>query len=221
MSDREYNFEVTKELLLSGMYYACYKNNDRFYVTASKDNKFYLYDLKTNEYYIEINFDYWKEFNQWSVYPIISNKYTLNNKHLGSDFDDFAKENNIKLKRDINWAMKMLESGKIMTREGNPKIYLFPPGKYDNSNVQISVEDLFAEDWEIFHLKTFKDVLDDLYKGKSIRRKSWHPDWEVGEYSECVLIRYADLLADDWEVIDVVDKVNKQQEQILKDRNEL
>ena len=49
---------------------------------------------------------------------------------------------------------------------------------------------------------------------------SWHPDWGVGKYSRYGKIIYLDLIADDWEVVDVVAEVNKQQEQILKDRNE-
>lgn len=146
--------------------------------------------------------------------------YAIQNKHIGSDFDNFLKINNIVLKRDINWAMKMLNAGKIMTREGNPKIYLFPPDKHDNTDVKISVEDLFAEDWQIFQLRTFKDVLDELHKGKSIRRKSWPVHWEVGEYSESVLIRYADLLAEDWEVVDVVAEVDRVQKDHMKERNE-
>jgi len=220
MEDKKYNFSETKELILAGNHYACYGYNNRSYVIASKDKKFYLYNLKTNEYYIEINFDHWKNLNQWSVYPIIKNKYTLNKKYIGSDFDTFAEENNIDFKRDITWALKMIAHGKIVTRENNPKIYLFPPDKYDNSNVNISAEDLFAEDWEIFHLKTFKDVLDEMYAGKTIRRKSWYPEWGIGMYTNSLMVKYEDLIADDWEVVDVVAEVNKQQEQIMKDRNE-
>ncbi len=142
------------------------------------------------------------------------------NKHIGSNFDDFAKENNIHLKRDINWAVKMVDAGKMMTREGNRSLTLFPK-KYDHAESTITTEDLFAEDWMIVPPKTFKDVLEDLYAGKTIRRKSWHPDFGVGKYANGYgKLIYLDLIADDWEVIDVVAEVNKQQEQILKDRNE-
>jgi hypothetical protein len=145
--------------------------------------------------------------------------YALENKHIGSNFDDFAKENNIELKRDINWAVKMVESGKMVSREGNPSLTLFPK-KYDHAESTITTTDLFAEDWVVVQNKTFKDVLDDLNAGKTIRRKSWHSDWGVGKYARYGKIIYLDLIADDWEVEDVVSEVNKQQEQILKDRNE-
>ena len=145
--------------------------------------------------------------------------YALENKHIGSSFDDFAKENNIELKRDINWAIKMIESGKMVSREGNPSLTLFPK-KYDYAESTITTEDLFAEDWFIVQNKTFQDVLGDLNAGKTVRRKSWHSDWGVGKYARYGKIIYLDLIADDWEVEDVVSEVNKQQEQILKDRNE-
>jgi hypothetical protein len=145
--------------------------------------------------------------------------YALENKHMGSKFDDFLKTNNIELKRDISWAIKMLEHGKMMSREGNPSLTLFPK-KYDHAESTITTSDLFAEDWVVVPAKLFKDVLDDLNAGKTIRRKSWHPDWGVGKYSRYGKIIYLDLIADDWEVVDVVTEVNKQQEQILKDRNE-
>lgn len=143
----------------------------------------------------------------------------FNDKHVGSDFNKFADENKIELKRDVNWAMNMLKLGKIVTRENNPKIYLFPPDKYDNSNVQLTVEDLFAEDWQIFHLKTFMDVINDLYAGKTIRRKSWAPDWGIGKYTGNYHLIYSDLMAEDWEVVDEIAEVNKQQENILRNRN--
>ena len=143
--------------------------------------------------------------------------YAIENKHLGSNFDDFAKDNNIELKRDINWAVKMLDAGKMMTREGNPRITLFPK-KYDHAESTITTTDLFAEDWIIVPPKTFSDVLEDLNSGKTIRRKSWPSDWGVGKYARYGKIIYLDLIADDWEVEDVVAEVNKQQEQILKDR---
>ena len=143
--------------------------------------------------------------------------YALENKHIGSNFDDFAKENNIEIKRDINWAIMMLELGKMMSREGNPSLTLFPK-KYDYAESTITTEDLFAEDWVVVPNKLFKDVLDDLNAGKTIRRKSWHSDWGIGKYARYGKIIYLDLIADDWEVVDVVAEVNKQQEQILKDR---
>jgi hypothetical protein len=34
------------------------------------------------------------------------------------------------------------------------------------------------------------------------------------------MIKYEDLLADDWEVVDVVAEVDEMQDQIMKDRNE-
>ena len=145
--------------------------------------------------------------------------YALENKHIGSSFDDFAKENDIVLKRDINWAVKMLNAGKMMTREGNRSLTLFPK-KYDHAESTITAEDLFAEDWVVVQSKSFKDVLDDLYAGKTIRRKTWPSDWGVGKYARYGKIIYQDLIADDWEVEDVIAEVNKQQVQILKDRNE-
>jgi hypothetical protein len=142
----------------------------------------------------------------------------LMTKHIGSNFDDFAKENNIELKRDINWAVKMLEHGKMVSREANPSLTLFPK-KYDYAESTITTEDLFAEDWFIVQNKTFQDVLGDLNAGKTIRRKSWHSDWGVGKYARYGKIIYLDLIADDWEVVDVVAEVNSVQEKILKDRN--
>ena len=144
--------------------------------------------------------------------------YAVENKHIGSNFDSFLKTNNIELKRDINWAVKMLDAGKMMSREGNPSLTLFPK-KYDHAESTITTEDIFAEDWVVVQSKSFKDVLEDLYAGKTIRRKSWHPDWGVGKYAANYgKLIYLDLIADDWEVVDVVAEVNKHQEQILKDR---
>ena len=139
--------------------------------------------------------------------------YAVENKHIGSNFDDFLKTNNIELKRDINWAVKMLENGKMMSREGNPSLTLFPK-KYDHAESTITTTDLFAEDWVVVPTKLFKDVLDDLNAGKTIRRKSWHPDWGVGKYARYGKIIYLDLIADDWEVVDVVAEVNKNQQDI-------
>lgn len=65
--------------------------------------------------------------------------------------------------------------------------------------------------------KTFKDVLDDLYAGKTIRRKSWHPDFGVGKYAANYgKLIYLDLIADDWEVIDVIAEVDSVQREHLK-----
>jgi hypothetical protein len=141
--------------------------------------------------------------------------YAIENKHIGSNFDDFLKTNNIELKRDINWAVKMLENGKMMSREGNPSLTLFPK-KYDHAESTITTTDLFAEDWVVVQSKSFKDVLEDLYAGKTIRRKTWPPDWGVGKYARYGKIIYLDLIADDWEVVDVVAEVDKIQKD-LKD----
>ena len=140
--------------------------------------------------------------------------YALENKHMGSNFDNFLKTNNIVLKRDINWAVKMLDAGKMMSREGNPSLTLFPK-KYDHAESTITTEDLFAEDWVVVQSKLFKDVLDDLNAGKTIRRKSWHPDWGVGKYAANYgKPIYLDLIADDREVVDVVAEVNKIQKDL-------
>jgi hypothetical protein len=139
--------------------------------------------------------------------------YAVENKHIGSNFDSFLKTNNIELKRDINWAIKMLEHGKMMSREGNPSLTLFPK-KYDHAESTITTTDLFAEDWVVVQSKSFKDVLDDLNAGKTIRRKSWHPDWGVGKYARYGKIIYLDLIADDWEVVDVIAEVDKNQQDI-------
>jgi hypothetical protein len=144
---------------------------------------------------------------------------TFENKHIGSSFDSFLETNNIVLKRDINWAIKMLEHGKMVSREGNPNLTLFPK-KYDHAESTVTTTDLFAEDWVIVPNKSFKDVLDDLDAGKTIRRKSWHPDWGVGKYSRYGKIIYLDLIADDWEVVDVVYEVDQIQKEHIKDRNE-
>ena len=175
-----------------------HQNKDKTWKAAKLDKTNFPYTLDPGEDYLP---------------------YAVENKHIGSNFDSFLKTNNIELKRDINWAIKMLEHGKMMSREGNPSLTLFPK-KYDHAESTITTVDLFAEDWVVVPNKTFKDVLDDLNAGKTIRRRSWHSDWGVGKYSRYGKIIYLDLIADDWEVVDVVDEVNKQQEQILKDRNE-
>jgi hypothetical protein len=140
--------------------------------------------------------------------------YAVENKHIGSSFDDFLKTNNIELKRDINWALKMLGLGKIMTREGNRSLVLFPPQKINNQDAKITVDDLFAEDWIVVRNKTFKEVVDDLYSGKTIRRISWDPSRGIGKFAQPYGATYLDLLADDWESVDVVAEVNKNQQDI-------
>jgi len=146
--------------------------------------------------------------------------YALENKHIGSKFDSFLKEFNIQFKRDINWAIKMLEQGVIVYREEFPEVILFPIGYKNNPETKLTVDDLFAEDWTIFQGKSLKDVLDDFDAGKSIRRKSWYPEYLMGKYSKDVTLTLQDLQARDWEIIDVVDEVNKIQIEHLKDRNE-
>ncbi len=185
------------------------------YGLTKKDGKVYKYYYEIKKWGDESK-ELDSDYNKTKVWKAAM----LMTKHIGSNFDDFAKENNIHLKRDINWAVKMVDAGKMMTREGNRSLTLFPK-KYDHAESTITTEDLFAEDWMIVPPKTFKDVLEDLYAGKTIRRKSWHPDFGVGKYANGYgKLIYLDLIADDWEVIDVVAEVNKQQEQILKDRNE-
>ena len=169
-----------------------HQNKDKTWKAAKLDKTNFPYTLDPGEDYLP---------------------YAIENKHIGSNFDSFLKSNNIELKRDINWAVKMLAAGKMMTREGNPSITLFPK-KYDHAESTITTEDLFAEDWVIVQNKTFKDVLDDLYAGKTIRRKSWHPDWGVGKYSRYGKLIYLDLIADDWEVVDIVAEVDKNQQDI-------
>ena len=150
----------------------------------------------------------------------LTSHYITNNKHVGSDFDDFAKEHNIQLKRDMNWAIKMLEQGKIVYREEFPNVILFPIGQKNNPETKLTVDDLFAEDWMIFHGKSLKEVLDDFDGGKSIRRKSWYPEYLMGKYSKDIALTMQDLQARDWEVVDVVAEVNQVQKDHLKDRNE-
>ena len=171
-----------------------HQNKDKTWKAAKLDKTNFPYTLDPGEDYLP---------------------YAVENKHIGSNFDSFLKTNNIELKRDINWAIKMLEHGKMMSREGNPSLTLFPK-KYDHAESTITTEDLFAEDWVVVQSKSFKDVLDDLNAGKTIRRKSWHPDWGVGKYSRYGKIIYLDLIADDWEVVDVVAEVNKIQEEHSK-----
>ena len=140
--------------------------------------------------------------------------YAVENKHIGSSFDSFLKEFNIMTKRDINWAVKMLEQGVIVYREEFPEVILFPIGYKNNPETKLTVDDLFAEDWTIFRGKSLKEVLDDLDAGKSIRRKSWVPEYLIGKYSQDVELNLQDLQARDWEVVDIVAEVNKNQQDI-------
>jgi len=189
---------------------------------AQVDSKTYKYYYETKQWgqeILKIDLEHYKN-KTWKAARLDKTNFPYNtNKHIGSNFDDFAKENDIELKRDINWAVKMLENGKMMSREGNPSLTLFPK-KYDHAESSITTSDLFAEDWVVVPTKLFKDVLDDLNDGKTIRRKSWHPDWGVGKYARFGKIIYLDLIADDWEVVDVVAEVNQIQKDHLKDRNE-
>lgn len=184
------------------------------YGLAKKDEKVYKYYYEIKKWGDETK-ELDSDYNKTKVWKAAM----LMTKHIGSDFDSFLKTNNIELKRDINWAIKMLDAGKMMTRENNRSLTLFPK-KYDHAESIITTTDLFAEDWIIVPNKTFQDVLEDLYAGKTIRRKSWPTDWGVGKYARYGKIIYQDLIADDWEIEDTVAEVNKQQEQILKDRNE-
>jgi len=171
-----------------------HQNKDKTWKAAKLDKTNFPYTLDPGEDYLP---------------------YAVENKHIGSNFDDFLKTNKIELKRDINWAVKMLEHGKMMSREGNPSLTLFPK-KYDHAESTITTTDLFAEDWVVVQSKSFEDVLDDLNAGKTIRRKSWHSDWGVGKYARYGKIIYLDLIADDWEVVDVIAEVNKIQEEHRK-----
>jgi len=202
--------------------------NWQMYGFAYVNGKTYKYYYETKQWGAEVkDFTHYQHKNKtWKAAKLEKNTpyldqgedylpYAIENKHIGSNFDDFLKTNNIELKRDINWAVKMLENGKMMSREGNPSLTLFPK-KYDHAESTITTTDLFAEDWVVVPTKLFKDVLDDLNAGKTIRRKSWHPDWGVGKYARYGKIIYLDFIADDWEVVDVVAEVDKIQKD-LKD----
>jgi hypothetical protein len=176
---------------------------------------------KNQKYYydVEINKAKFNEAALKSTKAYISfNEYK--NKHIGSSFDDFLKEFNIMTKRDITWAIKMLEQGAIVYREEFPEVILFPIGYKNNPETKLTVDDLFAEDWTIFRGKSLKEVLDDFDAGKSIRRKSWYPEYLMGKYSKDIALTMQDLKARDWEVVDVVEEVNQIHKQNLKDRNE-
>ena len=60
------------------------------------------------------------------------------------------------------------------------------------------------------------EELDDLDDGKSIRRKSWIPEYLIGKYSRDIELNLQDLQARDWEVVDVVMEVDKIQQDHVK-----
>jgi hypothetical protein len=235
IEDVEYNTPAAKDMLFK---HGCYIYHDFLVEEDPRSNGtnwlkfgFAYINGKTYKYYYEI-----KQLGQeiikidleiyssktWKAAKV-DNIYLLNpmkNKHIGSNFDDFAKENNIDLKRDMNWAIKMVAQGKIVYREEFPEVILFPIGSKNNPETKLNVDDLFAEDWTIFRGKSLKEVLDDLDAGKSIRRKSWYPEYLMGKYSKDFELNLQDLKARDWEVIDVVAEVDQVQKQLLKDRNE-
>ena len=185
-------------------------------------NQKYYYDVEVKK--AKLNKAALDSINEaLDYYPCGENAVSVNissNKHIGSSFDRFLKEFNIQFKRDINWAVKMLQHGVIVQREDFPEVILFPIGYKNNSETKLTVDDLFAEDWTIFRGKSLKEVLDDFDAGKSIRRKSWYPEYLMGKYSKDIELTMQDLKARDWEVVDVVDEVNQIQKQHLKDRNE-
>jgi len=185
-------------------------------------NQKYYYDVEVKK--AKLNKAALDSINEaLDYYPCGENAVSVNissNKHIGSSFDRFLKEFNIQFKRDINWAVKMLQQGVIVQREDFPEVILFPIGYKNNSETKLTVDDLFAEDWTIFRGKSLKEVLDDFDAGKSIRRKSWYPEYLMGKYSKDIELTMQDLKARDWEVVDIVDEVNQIQKQHLKDRNE-
>jgi hypothetical protein len=228
----EYNFSAALDMLQK---HGCYIYHDGLaeedpyshgthwqkYGFAQYNYRTYIYYFETKKWGKEVKEDTLEQYKNktWKAAKADTTNFPkhIGNKHIGSNFDSFLKTNNIELKRDINWAVKMLESGKMMSREGNPSLTLFPK-KYDHAESTITTEDLFAEDWVVVQSKLFKDVLDDLNAGKTIRRKSWHPDWGVGKYARYGKIIYLDLIADDWEVVDVIAEVNKIQQDHIKGR---
>jgi hypothetical protein len=185
------------------------------YGYTKKDDKIYKYYYEIKKWGNETK-ELDSDYNKSKVWKAAM----LMTKHIGSNFDDFAKENNIELKRDINWAIKMLAHGVIVYREEFPEVILFPIGSKNNPETKLNVDDLFAEDWTIFRGKSLKEVLDDLDAGKSIRRKSWYPEYLMGKYSKNFELNLQDLKARDWEVIDIEAEVNQIQKQHLEDRNE-
>jgi hypothetical protein len=184
------------------------------YAYAIQNDKIYKYYLETDKWGEEIKSidNAYNSNKNWKAEPI--------NQYLGTSFDEFAQENKIVLKRDMNWAIKMLAQEKIVYREEFPEVILFPIGMKNNPETSLTVDDLFAEDWTIFRGKSLKEVLVDFDNGKSIRRKSWYPELLMGKYSKDIQLNMQDLQARDWEVVDVVAEVDQIQKQHLKDRNE-
>jgi len=208
--------------------------NWQMYGFAHVNGKTYKYYYETKQWGVEVkDFTHYQHINKtWKAAKLDKTNfpytldpgedylpYAVKNKHIGSDFDDFAKESDIELKRDMIWAIKMLEHGKIVYREDYPEIILFPIGQKNNPETKLTVDDLFAEDWMIFRGKSLKEVLDDLYAGKTIRRKSWYPEHGIGIYSKDFELNLQDLKARDWEVVDVEAEVNQTQKQHLRGRN--
>ena len=219
------NFAAAKDLLYSKKYYIYHDlmveedplSNGTVWLKfayATKNDKTYKYYYEIGKWGDEVK-------NLDNNYNASKNwKAVFTNEYIGSNFDDFAQENNIVLKRDMNWAIKMLGHGKIVYREEFPEVILFPIGMKNNPETSLTVDDLFAEDWTIFRGKSLKEVLVDFDNGKSIRRKSWYPELLMGKYSKDIQLNMQDLQARDWEVVDVVAEVNQIQKQHLKDRNE-
>jgi hypothetical protein len=115
----------------------------------------------------------------------------------------------------------MLDHDKIVYRESNPKVIIYPKSSnISNLNLKISAEDLFAEDWLVFIGKSFKDILEDLYAGKTIRRKGWHDLLNIGKYGPNKIISLDDLYANDWEIVDIVAEVDEIQKNIKENRFE-
>jgi hypothetical protein len=206
--------------------------NWQMYGFAYLNDKTYKYYYETKEWGAEVkDFTHyqhksktWKAAKLEKSIPYLDPgedylPYAVENKHIGSSFDGFLKEFNIMFKRNINWAIKMLEQGVIVYREEFPEVILFPIGYKNNPETKLTVDDLFAEDWTIFRGKSLKEVLDHLDAGKTIRRKSWYPEYGIGKYSKDIELNLEDLKARDWEVVDVVEEVNKVQKQHLEDRN--
>lgn len=169
-----------------------------------------------------------KNINQKYYYDVEICKAKFNdaakksmNKYIGSDFDDFAREHNMVLKGNMNFAIKMLNYGKIVLRKSKPEIVIYPKNSNkSNHDTKLTVDDLFAEDWIVFQGKTFKEVLDDLYAGKTIRRKGWHDLLNIGKYGPNKILCLDDLYASDWESVDIVAEVDKIQKEHLNDRTE-
>ena len=219
------NFAAAKDLLYSKKYYIYHDlmveedplSNGTVWLKfayATKNDKTYKYYYEIGKWGDEVK-------NLDNNYNASKNwKAVFTNEYIGSNFDDFAQENNIVLKRDMNWAIKMLQHGKIVYREEFPEIIIFPIGHKNNPETKLTIDDLFAEDWMVFRGKNLKEVLDDFYAGKTIRRKSWYPEFGLGKYSKDIELNIEDIQATDWEVVDVVEQVNQIQEQHLKDRNE-